>query len=81
MKSKHTLALLHGHVDPGVVNDITLYVPLVTGVLSVLLAEASAKKLAAIVAQDMLMTGILAALSAAQPAATAAPRTPTPPAT
>ena len=55
--------------------------PLVTGVLSVLLAEASAKKLAAIVAQDMLMTGILAALSAAQPAATSAPRTPTPPAT
>ena len=73
------LALLHVHVDPGVIKDITLYAPLVTGVLSILLADAAAKKPPAAIAQDVL-TGILAALSAAQSATIPAPAAPTPPA-
>ena len=74
------LALLHVHVDPGVVKDITLYAPLVTGVLSILLADVSAKKTPAAVAQDVL-AGILAALPAAQQQAPAAtPAAPPPPA-
>ena len=73
------LALLHVHVDPGVVKDITLYAPLVTGVLSILLADASAKKPAAAIAQDLL-TGILASLPAAQSATTPTPTAPTQPA-
>ena len=73
------LALLHVHVDPGVVKDITLYAPVVTGVLSILLADAAAKKPTAAVAQDVL-TGILAALPATQSATTPTPAAPTPPA-
>ena len=72
------LALLHVHVDPGVVKDITLYAPLVTGVLSILLADVSAKKTPAAVAQDVL-AGILAALPAVQPGPTATSAAPTPP--
>ncbi len=72
------LALLHVHIDPGVVKDITLYAPLVTGVLSILLADASAKKTPAAVAQDVL-GGILAALPAVQQAP-ATPTTAPPPA-
>lgn len=73
------LALLHVHVDPGVVKDITLYAPLVTGVLSILLADNSAKKPPAAVAQDVL-AGILAALPAVQQAPDATPAAPPPPA-
>ena len=73
------LALLHVNVDPGVIKDITLYAPLVTGVLSILLADAANKKPPALIAQDVL-TGILAALPTAQPATTPAPAAPTPPA-
>ena len=72
------LALLHVHVDPGVVKDITLYAPLVTGVLSILLADVSAKKTPAVVAQDVL-AGILAALPAVQPGPAATPTTAPPP--
>ena len=73
------LALLHVHVDPGVVKDITLYAPLVTGVLSILLADVSAKKTPAAVAQDVL-AGILAALPAVQQASVTTPTTAPPPA-
>ena len=66
------LALLHVHVDPGVVKDITLYAPLVTGVLSILLADVSAKKTPAAVAQDVL-AGVLAALPAVQQAPAVTP--------
>ena len=69
------LALLHVHVDPGVVKDITLYAPLVTGVLSILLADVSAKKTPAAIAQDVL-AGILAALPAVQQAPAATPTAP-----
>ena len=72
------LALLHVHVDPGVVKDITLYAPLVTGVLSILLADAAARKPPAAVAQDVL-TSILAALPAVQQAPAATPAAPPPP--
>ena len=72
------LALLHVHVDPGVVKDITLYAPLVTGVLSILLADVSAKKTPAAVAQDVL-AGILAALPAVQQTPATTPAAPTPP--
>ena len=73
------LALLHVHLDPGVVKDITLYAPLVTGVLSILLAEVSARKPPAAIAQDLL-AGILAALPAVQQAPAATPAAPTSPA-
>ncbi len=73
------LALLHVHVDPGVVKDITLYAPLVTGVLSILLADAATRKPPAAVAQDVL-TSILAALPAVQQAPAATPAAPPPPA-
>ena len=72
------LALLHVHLDPGVVKDITLYAPLVTGVLSVLLADTSARKPPAAVAQDVL-AGLLAALPAVQQAPAATPAAPPPP--
>jgi len=72
------LALMHVHVDPGVVKDITLYMPMVTGVLSILLADVSAKKTPAAVAQDVL-AGILAALPAVQQAPAATPTAPPPP--
>ena len=73
------LALLHVHVDPGVVKDITLYAPLVTGVLSILLADTSARKPSTAIAQDVL-AGILAALPAVQPAPATTPAAPPPPA-
>ena len=73
------LALLHVHLDPGVVKDITLYAPLVTGVLSILLADAAARKPPAAVAQAVL-SGILAALPAVQQAPAATPAAPPPPA-
>ena len=72
------LALLHVHLDPGVVKDITLYAPLVTGVLSILLADAAARKPPAAVAQAVL-SGILAALPAVQQAPAATPTAPPPP--
>jgi hypothetical protein len=72
------LALLHVHVDPGVVKDITLYAPLVTGVLSILLADTSARKPPAAIAQDVL-AGLVAALPAAQRAPATAPTAPPPP--
>ena len=72
------LALLHVHLDPGVVKDITLYAPLVTGVLSILLADASAKRQTVVVAQDVL-SGILGALQVTQPAAAPASAVATPP--
>ena len=73
------LALLHVHVDPGLVKDITLYMPLVTGVLSILLADVSAKKTPAAVVQDVL-AGILAGLPAVQQAPATTPAAPPPPA-
>ena len=72
------LALLHVHLDPGVVKDITLYAPLVTGVLSILLVDASARKPPAAVAQDVL-AGILAALPAVQQTPATTPAAPPPP--
>ena len=57
------------------VKDITLYAPLVTGVLSILLTDASARKPPAAIAQDVL-AGILAALPAVQQAPAVTPTAP-----
>ena len=63
------LALLYVHLDPGVVKDVTLYAPLMTGVLSILLADAANKKPAAVIAQDLL--GAVVAATQALPIANA----------
>ncbi len=65
---------LHLSVDPGLMHTITIYVPIVTGLLGVVIADAENKKPPAAIAEDVL--GALARAIITQPAPAAVPVAP-----